>query len=70
MKTLQFKTTLKCSGCVDNIKSEFNNDKNIESWNVDLQTNPKVLTVTGENITAAEIETLLQQKGYKGELVK
>ncbi|PZP46960.1 MAG: hypothetical protein DI598_11530 [Pseudopedobacter saltans] len=70
MKTLQFKTTLKCSGCVDKIKSDFDNDKNIESWNVDLQANPKILTVSGENINEQEIENLLQQSGYKGEVIE
>lgn len=69
MKTLQFTTTLKCSGCVDRIKSDFDNDKNIESWDVHLQTNPKILTVKGENITAEEVENLLAQSGYKGELI-
>ncbi|MFT4203149.1 MAG: heavy metal transport/detoxification protein [Chitinophagaceae bacterium] len=67
MKTLQFKTTLKCSGCVEKITPDFNNDKNIESWNVDINTNPKVLTVKGENITPDEIKNLLQKSGYKGE---
>ncbi len=69
MKTLQFKTTLKCSGCVDAIKPLFDKDSNINSWDVDLQTTPKILTVKGENITPEEIENLLQQSGYKGELI-
>jgi len=69
MQTLQFKTTLKCGGCVDKIKSDFDNDQSIESWTVDLQTNPKILTVTGENITVEHIEQLLSQSGFKGELV-
>lgn len=69
METLQFKTTLKCSGCVEKIKTDFDNNKDIENWNVDLQANPKILTVTGEHVTPEEVEKLLQQSGYKGELI-
>ncbi|WP_447642894.1 MULTISPECIES: heavy-metal-associated domain-containing protein [Chitinophagaceae] len=70
MKTLKFQTTLKCSGCVDKVKADLDADKNIENWNVDLQNNPKILTVTGDNITSEEIEHILQKSGYKASLVK
>lgn len=69
MKTLQFKTSLKCSGCVEKIKTDLDQDKNISEWNVDMNTNPKVLTVKGDNITAKEIETLLEKSGYKAESI-
>lgn len=70
MKTLKFKTTVKCAGCVDNIKSDFNNNENIDSWDVDIKNDMKILTVTGENITEEEIENLLKKSGYKGEIIE
>ena len=70
MKTLQFTTTLKCSGCVEKIKPDFDTSNDIESWELDLQTNPKVLTVKGENITEEKIKDLLEKSGYKGTLIR
>jgi len=36
MKTLNFKTSLKCAGCVNAIKPSMDKINEIISWNVDL----------------------------------
>jgi copper chaperone len=69
MSTLKFNTTLKCSGCVNTIKPNFDNEQAIQNWEVDLNSNPKVLTVETDSLKPEEIQALLQKSGYKGDLI-
>ena len=39
--------------------------KQIKSWQVDLQSNPKTLTVEGDNLNANEIIAKVAQAGYQ-----
>jgi copper chaperone CopZ len=67
MKTLKFKTNVKCGACVAAITPEMEK-LSAESWSVDLVHPDRILTVTGEteqgNIVAA-----LEKSGYKGEII-
>lgn len=64
MKTLTFKTNIKCGGCIATVTPFLNNVVGIEKWEVDTTNPDKVLTVTGETITAESIETAIKQAGY------
>jgi copper chaperone len=66
MKTLKFKTTIKCNGCINAVTPFLDNSNNIEKWSVDLESPDRILTVetSGE---ADEVKRLLQEAGYKAE---
>jgi copper chaperone len=64
MKTLTFKTNIKCGGCIATVTPFLNNVAGIEKWEVDTTNPNKVLTVTGEIITTESIETAIKQAGY------
>lgn len=64
---VQFKTTLKCQGCVDKVAEDLTKEFGAENWSVDLNTNPKILTVNAEN--ADKAIQILQIKGYKAEKI-
>jgi copper chaperone CopZ len=64
METKQFKTNFKCSGCSSKVDVIFKNEPRIKSWDTDLAHADKVLTVTFENITEAEILQLVKKAGY------
>jgi copper chaperone len=68
MKTLKFKTNVKCDGCVAKIKPLLDSDKSIEKWDVDLNDPNRTMTVTGE-FDAQTVESLMQQAGYKAEIL-
>ena len=36
MKTLKFKTNIKCTGCVAKVTPFLNDEKGIEKWDVDI----------------------------------
>lgn len=64
MITLQFKTNVKCGGCIATITPFMNSDPKIQSWNADISSVDKILTVTGEHISNEYVIELLRKAGY------
>jgi len=69
METQKFKTNLKCSGCVAAVKNNLDTLKNVESWEVDLISQDKILTVEG-SASENEIAEAFAKAGYHAEPVK
>ncbi|WP_290798153.1 heavy-metal-associated domain-containing protein [Flavihumibacter sp. UBA7668] len=70
MDKLQFKTTIKCSGCIEKVTPFLNETAGQKNWEVDLQDPAKVLTIpNSENITSASIIKALEDAGYKAEKI-
>ncbi|MGQ1889955.1 heavy-metal-associated domain-containing protein [Thermophagus sp. OGC60D27] len=68
MKTLKFKTTIKCNGCVSTVSPFLEESNNVTHWYVDLESPDRILTVETDG-EAKEIIGLLQKAGYKAEVV-
>lgn len=70
MKTIKFKTTIKCSGCVATVTPYLNETVGANNWQVDLQNPDRILTVQTDD-RAKEIEVIqqLQAAGYKAEKI-
>lgn len=70
MKNYQFKTSLKCSGCVQAITEPLNNLTGVEEWEVDLASSDKVLSLTvDEALEPAVIKKTLADAGFQSELL-
>ncbi|MFO7939247.1 MAG: cation transporter [Bacteroidales bacterium] len=73
MKTLKFKTSLKCNGCVNAIKPYLDKVEGIVSWNVDLKSPNKIVEVTTDTASEEEIqkaiEAAISEAGYSVELI-
>lgn len=67
MATYKFKTSIKCNGCIQTITPFLNNTKGIEHWEVDLNSNDKILTIETFNLTEAELIEVINKAGYKAE---
>ena len=68
MKTLVFKTNIKCSGCLARVTPALNNTKGIDKWNVNMLTPEKTLTVETESLDAGDIIGIVEKAGFKAEL--
>ena len=66
METTKFKTTIKCSGCVEKVTPFLNEALGEDNWAVDYNNPAKVLTVVGENDKAKIIEAV-EKAGFKAE---
>jgi copper chaperone len=60
MKSIQFKTNLKCNGCVDAIRPNIEAIKEIKSWRVFLDVQEKTLEVDYDTISENEISVAIQ----------
>lgn len=69
MKTIQFKTNIKCSGCIATVSPELNKTVGRDNWKVDLESPDKVLTVSDEEVSETDIQEALAKMGYKAEKI-
>jgi copper chaperone len=67
METLKFKTNIKCSGCVAQVTPELDKTVGKENWAVDVQNPDKILTITADEATVAEVADAVARAGFKAE---
>lgn len=67
MKTVRFKTNIKCSGCIATLTPELNKTAGENNWQVDLQSPDRILTVSVEEGKESTIQEAVQRAGYKAE---
>jgi copper chaperone len=67
MKTLKFKTNVKCAACVATITPAMN-QLNLKKWEVDLQDPDRLLSVEGE-VDVEKVKEALKKSGYQGESI-
>ncbi len=69
MKTLKFKTNIKCGGCIATVTPILDNDTKIGEWAVDLQNADKILTLSTD-YGSSEISALLKTVGFDASEIK
>lgn len=69
MKTSQFKTTIKCGACVNNVTASLNETVGQDNWKVDLASPDRVLTVQSDSVSAEKVVEVLSKVGYKAEIL-
>jgi copper chaperone len=67
METLKFKTSIKCTGCLEKVSPRLNQMEGIEKWEVDIKTPNKVLTVESNGATEEHVISTLDKIGFKAE---
>lgn len=70
MKTLKFKTNIKCGGCIAAVTPHLNAVEGVAgNWQVDIKNPDKVLTVETDGIPAEKIKDAVKKAGYTAEQV-
>lgn len=64
METIQFKTNIKCAGCVANVTDELNKAVGENNWSVDTQSPDKILTISSDAVTTTFIQQAVEKAGY------
>lgn len=65
---MKFKTNIRCNGCVQNVRPYMESISGINNWEVDLASKDRIMTVTGEDVTAEKVIAVLNAAGYQGEV--
>lgn len=63
MKMQEFKTTIKCSGCVATVAPHLNKVVGENNWAVDTNSPDKTLTVTSD-LSESEVIAAVHEAGY------
>ena len=69
METVQFKTNIKCSGCIAKVTPALNELAGSDNWEVDINKPEKVLTVSANGLTEEQIRTAIEKAGFKAEKI-
>ncbi|MBO9636310.1 MAG: heavy-metal-associated domain-containing protein [Chitinophagaceae bacterium] len=64
METVQFKTNIKCSGCVAKATPFLNEAAGEDNWEVDVNNPDKLLTVSKDEVKIAEIKQAVEKAGF------
>lgn len=66
----QFQTNLKCSGCIDQLTPFLQANNLIKSWNVDLSSPNKILTIETDELTPDMMQVIVKNAGFTAEPIK
>jgi len=67
MNTLQFKTNIKCTGCISKATPILDEKLGQGQWEVDLMTLKKTLTVTTPDLSKETIVEIVKEAGFTAE---
>ena len=62
---LEFKTNIKCSGCVAAVTPHLNSAETVEKWQVDTENPEKILTVEGDQVNEKQVVEAVTKAGYQ-----
>lgn len=65
MKTLKFKSNINCTGCLSKVTPVLNDEKAIEKWDVDLESDDRILTVETSNLDAEKVKQTVKKAGFE-----
>lgn len=70
MKTIKFKTNIKCDACINTVTPFLGKVEGLENWSVDLQDPARTMTAhILEDATENEIKKALAAAGYSGQRI-
>lgn len=69
MKTVRFKTNMKCEGCTEKVTPFLNSVSEIKRWEVDTTSKDKVLTVDFDGTNEEVIVQKVEEAGFKIEKI-
>lgn len=69
MKTLKFKTNIKCAGCLAKVSPNLNETAGEDNWEVDIQTPEKILTVASDDMDEDTIVSAVKEAGFNAERI-
>lgn len=70
MDTLQFKTNIKCGGCIATVKPHLDQLVGVKSWEVDILAADKILTIeAADAVKESDIINTLSTAGFNAERI-
>lgn len=68
MREIKFKTNISCGNCLARVKPLLDANRAIEKWSVDLNSENRILVVSGD-VTVEEVKKSVMKAGFIAEEV-
>ena len=65
MGTMKFKTNINCSNCVAKVTPFLDKKAGKGTWNVDTESDDKILTVENSELTVEDIVKTIKRTGFE-----
>ena len=65
MKTVKFKTTINCDGCIRSVTPFLNELDNVDMWKVDTDDPDKILEVILDNEDKGSVTEAVKKAGFE-----
>ena len=65
MKPMKFKTNINCSNCVAKVTPFLDKKAGKGTWNVDTESDDKILTVENSELTVEDIVKTIKRTGFE-----
>jgi len=64
MKTQKFKTNINCGNCLAKVTPILNAEPRVKSWEVDLKSDDRILTIESEDMSAEDVFKTVIKAGF------
>jgi len=70
MKILKFKTNINSANDVIKVTPHLDKEESISNWDIDTESEDKVLSVAGINLNPQKVEDAVQAAGFEAEVLR
>jgi copper chaperone len=70
MSKFQYKTNIKCGGCIAKVTPFLDQAAGVKKWEVDTDNPNKILSVELEGMDSNTLIQLVQEAGFKAEVIE
>ena len=70
MKILKFKTNINSTDDVTKVTPHLDKEESISNWDIDTESEDKVLSVAGINLNPQKVEDAVQAAGFEAEVLR
>ncbi|MFD2247736.1 copper chaperone [Pontibacter ruber] len=70
MEIIKFKTNVENEEALSRIAPFLDKEESISRWHIDTESNDKLLSVSGTDLDPQRIENVVQQAGFKAEIIR
>jgi copper chaperone len=67
MKKLKFKSNINCTSCLSKVQPALDKEDKIKSWEVDLESDDRILTIKTEEMSAEDVKKAIAKVGFVAE---
>ncbi|AKD05026.1 hypothetical protein POKO110462_06220 [Pontibacter korlensis] len=70
MELIKFKTNVQNQDALSKVAPFLDKEESISKWNIDTESDDKILSVSGVNLDPQTVENAVEKAGFKAEIIR